>query len=271
MPGQSIHPTAIITGDVQLSDGVTIGPYCVLEGKISIGANTAVLPHTLIKGTTLIGAHCRVGPHATIGYDPQHLKFDGRETYLVIEDHVTVREFASLHRATHEGIEHATRVGSHCLLMACSHVAHDCKLSNHVTMANAVLLGGHVTVGERAVIGGGTVIHQFCRVGRIAMIAGGEAMSKDVLPFSAVFHNRHKGYNAIGCRRAGMDAPTIHAVRRAFHAIHAHHSPAQAARDLLASGAASNPIVKELIDFIQASTRGVQPAGRRSVPGDAME
>src|ERR1700743_3466753 len=103
MPGPSIHPTAILTGDIQLADNVTIGPYCVLEGKITIGANTAVLPHTLIKGSTIIGTNCRLGPHATIGYDPQHHKFDGRETHLIIEDHVVVREFASIHRATHEG------------------------------------------------------------------------------------------------------------------------------------------------------------------------
>jgi UDP-N-acetylglucosamine acyltransferase len=271
MSGQSIHPTAIISGDVQLSDGVTIGPYSVLEGKISIGANTTVLAHTLVKGTTIIGSNCRLGPHATIGYDPQHLKFDGRETYLIIEDNVVVREFASLHRATHEGIEHATRVGSNCLLMAGSHVAHDCKVAHHVILTNTVQLGGHVTVGERAIIGGGTVVHQFCRIGRISMVAGGEAISKDILPFSAFIHRRHKGYNAIGCRRSGMDTATIHAVRAAFHSIHAHHSASQAAKAMRTSGADSNPIVKELVDFIQSSVRGVQPAGRGSLPGDPME
>lgn len=256
-----IHPTASIGSDVRLEAGVTIGPYCVVEGKVHIGARSAVLAHTVIRGTTLIGVDCRLGPHAAIGTDPQHHAYDGRETHLVIGDNVVVREFATLHRATQTGLENATIVGHESLLMVGSHVAHDCRLGAQVTLANAVQLGGHVTVGDRAFIGGGTVIHQFVRIGRLAVVAGGEALAKDVLPFGAVFHGRHKGYNAVGCRRAGLNADTIRVLRATFREIHLHHSPAQAARKLRTAGLSESvQIVRELIDFIEASRRGIQPS-----------
>jgi UDP-N-acetylglucosamine acyltransferase len=254
-----VHPTATIGSDVQLEEGATIGAYCVVEGRVKIGAGTTILPHTIIRGTTLIGDGCRIGPHAAVGTDPQHHTYDGRETYLVIEDNVIIREFATVHRATQTGLEHATRVGRGSLLMVGSHVAHDCRVGEHVTLVNAVQLGGHVTVGDRAIVGGGTVIHQFVRIGRLAIIAGGEALSKDVLPFGAVFHGRHKGYNAIGCRRAGLDTKAIHRLRAAFRAIHSHRSARQAALELKTTYS-SDSDVHELIDFIETSSRGIQPS-----------
>ena len=265
--GPGIHPTATIVGDVCLEEGATIGPYCVIEGKVKIGARSTVLAHSVVRGTTFIGADCRLGPHAAIGTDPQHRRYDGRETYLVIGDNVTVREFATVHRATQSGLENATTVGSGSLLMVGSHVAHDCRLGGRVTLANAVHLGGHVTVGDRAVIGGGTVIHQFVRIGRLAMVAGGEALARDVLPYGAVFHGRHKGYNAVGCRRAGLDAGTIHTLRATFRQIHSHRSAMKAARELQADDLSrSNPVVRELIEFIGASRRGIQPSAASCEP-----
>lgn len=172
-----------------------------------------------------------------------------------------MREFATVHRSTQTGLENATRVGRGSLLMVGSHVAHDCRLGENVTLANAVQLGGHVTVGDRAFIGGGTVIHQFVRIGRLAMIAGGEALAKEVLPFGAVFHGVHKGYNAVGCRRAGLDPKTIHALRGAFRNIHSHRSAAHAAREFRTGDFSELiPEVRELIDFIETSRRGIQPS-----------
>jgi len=262
-----IHRTATIGEDVCLEEGATIGPYCVIEGRVKIGAGSAVLANSMVQGTTFIGAGCRLGPYAVIGTDPQDRHFDGRETFLVIEDQVIVREFATLHRATQSDLENATRVGRGSLLMVGSHVAHDCRVGEHVTLANAVQLGGHVTVGDHAFIGGGTVIHQFVRIGRLAMIAGGEALAKDVMPFGAVFHGRHKGYNAVGCRRAGLDADTTHALRAAFREIHGHQSAIQAARELRSAGlSGSTPHVRELIEFIEATRRGIQPSAASSEP-----
>jgi UDP-N-acetylglucosamine acyltransferase len=262
-----IHPTAIVLGDarLELDEGATVGPYCVLEGRVKIGAGSAILAHSVIQGTTLIGAGCRLGPHAAIGSDPQHHGYDGRDTYLVIEDRVIMREFSTVHRATNPGLENATRIGRGSLLMVGSHVAHDCHLGAHVTLANAVQLGGHVVIGDRAVVGGGTVIHQLVRIGRLAMIAGGEAIAKDVLPFGAVIHRRHKGYNAVGCRRAGLDVGTIQTLRAAFRKIHSHRSAIWAAHQLRATCLAeSNPVVQELIEFIAATRRGIQPSAANS-------
>ena len=256
-----VHPTAIVGDEVILDEGVTIGPYCVIEGRVKIGAGTAVLAHTIVKGTTLIGANCKLGPHAAVGTDPQHRAFDGRETYLVVEDDCIIREFTTVHRSTESGVENATRVGRGSLLMVGSHVAHDCRLGEAVTLANSVHLGGHVMVGDRAFVGGGTVIHQFVRIGRLAIVAGGEALTKDVMPFGAVFHHRHKGYNAIGCRRAGLDAKTIRALRKAFHEIHTHRNAIKAAHEAeVLTLSRAVPQVKELVEFIEASQRGITPS-----------
>jgi NDP-sugar pyrophosphorylase family protein len=121
---RGVHPTAVIGDDVTLDDGVTIGAYCVIEGRVKIGAGTTALHHSTIKGTTFVGSNCKLGPYAAVGTDPQHHRYDGRETYLVVGNDVTVREFATLHRAINTGIENATRVGNGCLLMVGSHVAH---------------------------------------------------------------------------------------------------------------------------------------------------
>ncbi len=260
----AVHRTAVIGPEVTLEVGATVGPYCVIEGRVEIGAGTKILAHSVINGTTFIGANCRIGPNAAVGLDPQHTGYNGQETYLVVEDNVTVREFATLHRATKCGLENATRVGRASFIMVGAHVAHDCRVGENVTLANAVQLAGHVTVGDRAFIGGGTVVHQFCRVGRLAMIGGGEAVSKDVLPFGAVFHGGHKGYNAVGCRRASLAAPALRGIRSAFHEFHSQTSPLKAAVQLQQSGPI--PEVQEIIAFIESSKRGIQKLNDHSEP-----
>jgi|SRR5579859_5538833 len=260
----TVHPTAIVGPDVLLDEGASIGPYCVIEGRVRIGAGTRILSHSILGGITYIGANCRIGPHAVVGIDPQHMAYKGGETYLVVGDNVTVREFATLHRATKPELENATRVGRGCLIMVGAHVAHDCRLGENVTLANAVQLAGHVTVGDRAFIGGGSVVHQFCRVGRLAMIGGGEALSKDVLPFGAVFRGGHKGYNAVGCRRANLPPQTTRAIRAAFHEFHTQTSPLKAAINLRQAG--PTPEVLEVIEFIESSKRGIQKLNDHSEP-----
>ena len=252
-----VHPTAIVGPDVSLEEGATVGPYCVIEGRVRIGAGSTILAHCVMNGTTIIGANCRIGPHAVVGVDPQHTGYTGQETYLVVEDNVTVREFATLHRATKPGLENATRVGAGSLIMVGAHVAHDCSVGENVTLANAVQLAGHVTVGDRAFIGGGTVVHQHCRVGRLAIIGGGEAVSKDVLPFGAVFHGGHKGYNAVGCRRAQIPSATVRGIRAAFQEFHSRTSPLKVAKHLREVDGVI-PEVREVIEFIESSRRGIQ-------------
>ena len=258
-----VHPTAIVQGDLSLGEGAAIGPFCTIEGSVKIGPGTNILANTSICGNTVIGARCTIGPHCVIGAPPQHRGYDGCESFVVIEDDVVIREFATVHRAMTAGVEHATHIARGAMLMVGSHVGHDCRVGECATLANAVQLGGHVSVGDHAFIGGGAVIHQFVRIGRLAIVAGGEALAKDVMPYGAVFHDRHKGYNAVGCRRAGMDPAHVHALRAVFRRIHAAPSAVQAARQLRAQRHDDSvPAVRELLEFIESSARGIQPSSK---------
>jgi UDP-N-acetylglucosamine acyltransferase len=256
-----IHPTAIIDSRAELSDGVRVEAYAVIDGPVTVGPRTVVKSHSVLNGPTRIGADCRIGPGAYVGLDPQHLAFKGGDTWLVLGDGVTVREGASLHRATKPGEENATRVGDRCYLMANSHVAHDCRLGEDVIFANGALVGGHVEVGPRAFVSGGAAVHQFARVGRLAIVSGNEAATRDVPPFAAVRYGGLKGYNAIGCKRAGMSRESIHAVRAAFQCLHTHRTTPDAVRAIRET-VPGLPEVREMLDFIASSKRGIQPSLR---------
>jgi UDP-N-acetylglucosamine acyltransferase len=255
----NIHPTALVDPKVEFAGDVTVGPYSIIRGNVRVGAGTIIDAHSHVSGRTVIGRNCRIGPAAYVGMDPQDLKYKGDETDLVIGDDVIIRECASVHRANKPGTEHATRVGNGCFLMAGSHVGHNSVLENHVVMANAVLLAGHVTVGERAFLGGGFVFHQFCRIGRLAVIAGGEALNQDVPPFAAVRYGRLKGYNAVGCRRSGMSAKAVNQLRAAFRCLSAHRLVSDAVGAIKAE-VESIPEVAELLEFIGGSKRGIVPS-----------
>jgi UDP-N-acetylglucosamine acyltransferase len=257
-----IHPTAIVDPRAQLADDVRIEAYAIVEGAVTLGPGTHVKSHSVLKGHSILGANCQVGPGAYVGMDPQHLKFDGSETSLIIGDNVVMRESVSIHRAFKPGAEHATRIGNGCFFMATSHVGHDCHVGNDVILANGTMLGGHVTVGDRAFIGGGTAIHQFCQVGRLVIMSGNEAISRDVPPFSALKYGGLKGYNAIGCRRAGIRQASIQALRRAFRLLHANRTTPGAVAAIRESADASVPEVIELLSFIAGSKRGLQPSVR---------
>jgi UDP-N-acetylglucosamine acyltransferase len=265
-----IHPTAIIDAKAELADDVTVGAYAIIKGSVRIGSGGVVLEHSHIQGTTVIGKNCRIGPGAYVGMDPQHLKYAGAETRLMIGDDFAIRETATVHRSFYSDPEKATRIGDRCYMMCAAHVAHDCQLGNDVIMANSVLLGGHVTVGDRAFLGGGFAIHQFCRIGRLAMVAGMEAVSQDIPPFSAVRDQSLKGYNAVGCRRAGIAPQSIVAIRAAFRCFRKNRLMSDAINAIRAE-VPLVPEVVEIIDFIAASKRGMVPSivalrSRRSAP-----
>jgi UDP-N-acetylglucosamine acyltransferase len=258
-----IHPTAIIDSRAQLADNVRVDPYVVIEGRVIIGAGSYIQSHSVLRGHTVLGQNCKVGPGAYVGLDPQHLKFDGSETSLIIGDNVVIRESASIHRAFKPGEEHATRVGSNCFFMGTSHVGHDCRLGNDVVLSHGVMLGGHVTVGDRAFIGGGTAIHQFCQVGRLVITTGNEGITRDIPPFAAVKYGGLKGYNAVGCRRAGLPQASIHALRRAYRLMHEAGTTPAAVAAIKAGGDADVPEIAELLNFIAGSKRGIQPSVHR--------
>jgi UDP-N-acetylglucosamine acyltransferase len=255
----TIHPTAIVDSKAELADDVTIGAYTIIKGHVRIGAGTKVQEHSHIHGHTVIGRNCRIGPTALVGLDPQDLKYKGVDTRLVIGDEVIIRETATIHRSASPDAEHCTRLGDRCFIMGAAHVAHDCSLDKNVIIANAVLLGGHITIGERAFLGGGFTLHQFCRVGRLAVIAGNEAISQDVPPFAAVRDRSLKGYNAVGCRRAGLSQEAVVAIRAAYRCMRVHRQMSavvQAIRD----SAPVTPEVQEILEFIASSKRGIVPS-----------
>jgi UDP-N-acetylglucosamine acyltransferase len=183
-----------------------------------------------------------------------------------VGDDVIIRETATLHRAASAGAERATRIGDHCFLMGGVHIGHDSVLGQSIIMANNVLVGGHCRVGDQAFIGGGAALHQFVRVGRLAIIGGNEAVTQEVLPFAAIRDRGMRGYNAIGCRRAGMDRQAISAIRAVFRSLHSHRLKERAIEEIRLT-VPDLPEVRELLDFIATAKRGIVPSmgGRRHV------
>jgi UDP-N-acetylglucosamine acyltransferase len=255
----NVHPTAIVDSRAQLADSAEIGAYSIIKGKVTIGPGTVILEHSHVHGPTMIGARCRIGPAAFVGLEPQHLRFtpdENNPTYLVIGDDVVIREGASVHRATHPGVEHATRLGDRVFAMGAVHIAHDCIIDHDAILANGALLGGHCHIGARAFLGGGCTLHQFTLIGRLAMIGGNEAVAKDVPPFGAVWERRLKGYNAVGCRRSGLTRGAIASIRSAYQLLHANRST-NAAVAAIRREVEQTPEVAEILAFIAASKRGI--------------
>jgi UDP-N-acetylglucosamine acyltransferase len=259
-----IHPTAIIDPQVQLADGVSVGAYSIIKGPVSIGAGSIIREHCVVEGATVVGRNCKIGPAAYVGMDPQHLRFipdTSDPTYLVIGDNVTIRESARIHRSTKPGIEHATRLGENCFIMGAAHVGHDCVIEADVILADGVLLGGHCRIGQRTFMGGGCTIHQFVRIGRLCIIGGNEALTQDVPPFGAMRFGRLKGYNAIGCRRAGIDRQTLASIRGVYHRLRNIRTTSAALASIRAE-LPDSPEIQEIVQFIESSKRGTLSSHR---------
>jgi UDP-N-acetylglucosamine acyltransferase len=238
-----IHPTAIV------EDGAVVGP------------GTEIRAYAVVKRFTRLGADNVVHEGAVLGGEPQDLGFTGAESALVIGDRNTIREGVSIHRASTPG--GATTIGSDCLLMSYAHVAHDNRLADRVILANNVVLAGHVDVGERAFLSGGAGVHQFCRVGRLAMLGGLAKVTQDCLPFVITDGNpaRARALNLVGLRRAGVPATSVQALKRAYRLLLRSALPLQAALAQMAELA--DPLVDELITFAGSSRRGFHHASPR--------
>src|SRR5579859_4387101 len=178
----AIHPTAIIDPGARVPSSCRIGPYCVIGPEVELGEDCELMSHVVLGGPTKMGAHNRIFPYASVGLEPQDLKFKGEKTRLEIGDHNTLREFVTIHRGTPGG-GGVTRIGSHTLIMAYVHIAHDCQIGSHVIMANAATLAGHVIVEDYATVGALCPVHQFCRIGKYSYIGGGTTITQDVLPY----------------------------------------------------------------------------------------
>lgn len=253
-----IHPTAVVAPDVELAGGVEIGPYAVVGPDVHIGENTVIGSHVVIEGHTDIGARCRVFQFASIGVQPQDLKFRGEPTRVVIGNDNTIREFVTIHRATVSDIG-VTIMGDHNLIMAYSHIAHNCKLGNHVIMVNAANLAGHIHVEDYAIIGGLTGVHQFTRIGAHCIIGGASAISKDVAPYLLVSGNRAKphGLNLIGLKRRGFKEGTIRALKDAYRLIFRSSLLLRTAIEKVRNEVEDCPEVRHFVEFIEQSKRGI--------------
>jgi UDP-N-acetylglucosamine acyltransferase len=215
----AIHPAAFVDEGARLGAGVTVGPGAVIGPNVRIGDGTSIASHALVTGWTKIGRDCRIHHCAAIGSPPQDLKYSGETSYLEVGDRTEVREFVTANLATEPGA--TTRIGSDCLLMAYSHVAHNCQIGDHVILANSVQMAGYVTIEDWAIVGGGTVIHQFVRIGRHAMVGGGSRIPQDVAPYVKLAGNppRLAGVNSVGLERRGFSSETCAALDRAYRLL----------------------------------------------------
>jgi UDP-N-acetylglucosamine acyltransferase len=215
----AIHPTAIIDPKAEIDPTSDIGPYVIIDGPVRIGAGTRVYWHATICGRTEIGSNCRIHPYAIIGHVPQDRAYADEDSGCHIGDETIVREYASVHRGTGEGM--TTVIGKRCFLMASVHVGHNCEIGDDVTMANATLLAGHVSIGNRTFLSGMAGVHQFVRIGELAMIGGQAMIRMDVPPFfTAVRFGECSGINAVGLKRAGFSAEERKELHEAYRLLY---------------------------------------------------
>lgn len=253
-----IHPTAILAPDVQLGDGVEIGPYSIIGSDVVIGKNTVIGPHVVIDDYTRIGEGCRIFQFCSIGALPQDLKFGGEKTRVVIGNFNTIREFVTIHRSTLADIG-VTILGDHNLIMAYCHIAHNCKLGNHVIMSNVATLAGHVHVEDYAIISGLTGVHQFSTIGAHAFIGGASGVAKDIPPYTLANGNHTKlfGLNLIGLQRRGFSEETIKALKDAYRIVFRSDMLLGAALEKVQNEVEDFPEVHYFINFIKESKRGI--------------
>lgn len=262
MSDTRIHPTAVIDPSAKIDPSTYIGPYTVIGPNVTLGKENRIGPFCLIENTVM-GDGNEVIAHASIGVKPQDLSYDdAMQSMVVIGNHNKIRECVTIHRSTR--VDTPTRIADACLLMANSHVAHDCQLGSHIILANCTGIAGHVHIADRVITSGMVGVHQFVRLGRLAMLSGGTMAPQDVPPFCTAQGERARlvGLNIVGMRRAGMKRDEIMAVKHAFKVLfRSKMLLAEAIKQL----EAENPIpaVREMLDFCKATQRGITAAKRK--------
>ncbi len=252
-----IHPTAIVSEKARIAENVRIGAYAIVEDDVEIGSGTEVMYHAVLMSGTRVGTESIIYPGAVLGAAPQDLKYHGQKTYAVVGDRTTIRECATINKASHS---EAVIVGNDCLIMAYTHVAHDCIVGNNVVIANSVQLGGHVHIGDWAILGGVSKVHQFCRVGKHAMVAADAMITKDVPPF--VLTGRDpvcvEGINKIGLSRRGFSQDTVAALDDfVTTAFFSGLNMSDGIAAYMKVHTEIKPEVQDFISFIRESKRGV--------------
>jgi UDP-N-acetylglucosamine acyltransferase len=253
-----IHPTAVVSPNAEVGSDCKIGPYCVIGEDVTLGEDCRLHSHVVIEGPTRIGPGNRFFPFSSIGQVTQDLKYKGEPTYLEIGGQNTFREYVTINRGT--GIDEKTVVGNHNTILAYSHIAHNCVVGNHVIMSNGATLAGHVTVEDRAVIGGLAAIHQFCRIGRLAIVGGCSKVVQDVPPFMLADGNpaEVRTINKVGLERNGIGEEIQESLKKAYKYLY--RTSTYNIQDALAKilhDAGQSEEIKHLVQFVVQSERGI--------------
>lgn len=255
----SIHPTAIVAPGAVVPDSCAVGPWCTIGPHVVLGEECELVSHVVLDGHLTAGARNRFFPFACVGVSPQDLKYRGEPTAVALGDDNVIREYVTISRGTRGG-GGTTRIGSHCLIMAYSHIGHDSVVGNHCILANAATLAGHVTVEDFATVGAMSPVHQFCRIGRYAFVGGGSIITQDVLPFSltsAVRDVHAYSINKVGLERRGFDTSRLRAIHHAYRVLLASKKNIAQAVEILRAEGIDSPDVRYLVEFIEKSERGI--------------
>ncbi|HXX56456.1 MAG TPA: acyl-ACP--UDP-N-acetylglucosamine O-acyltransferase [Thermodesulfovibrionales bacterium] len=255
---KAIHATAIVDREATIDKDVSIGPFCIIKGKVTVKRGTKLSSHVVIEGKTEIGEDCTIYPFTSIGLPPQDLKYRNEETGLVIGNGNIIRECTTIHRASVSG-DRLTVIGDHNFLMAYVHIAHDCKIGSHVTMANAATLAGHVTIDDYAVVGGLVAVHQFTRIGAYAMVGGFSGIGQDIPPYTIASGARAKlfGLNTVGLKRQGFSDASINALKKAYKILFREKRTLKDAIKKIKAELPSTEEIRIFIEFIEKNKRGI--------------
>ena len=253
-----IHPQAVVHPGAKLEEGVKIGAFSVVGENVRIGRDTVIDSHVVVEGWTEIGAKGHIFPFVSIGAAPQAVRYHDEPTRLIIGDGNVIREFVTINRGTVEG-GGITKLGNANLIMAYSHIAHDCQIGNRIVLANSSTLGGHILVEDYAIVGGVVAIHQFVRVGCYAIIGGASAAPQDIPPYMTASGNRAKlyGLNLVGLKRHGFPETTIASLKQAYRILFRSHLPLRKAIEKVEQEVPEIPEIRHLLDFIKNSKRGI--------------
>ena len=254
---EGISPTALIDPSARIGEGVYVGPYAIIEKNVLINNGTWIDAHAHIKPFTTIGKNCKIFHGAVLGEIPQDLKFEGEKSELIIGESTTIREFCTLNRGTKDTGK--SEIGSHCLLMAYVHVAHDCVIGNYSILANGVQLGGHVEIGKHVTIGGVTPVHQFCKIGDYSFIGGGLRIVQDVPPYILAMGEplKFSGLNAVGLQRKNFPPEVRKQIKQAYRYIYQSDLNRSQAVSQIKKTFNDVPEIDSIIDFIENSDRGL--------------
>ncbi|MGE5558767.1 MAG: acyl-ACP--UDP-N-acetylglucosamine O-acyltransferase [Bacillota bacterium] len=258
IPLRDIHPTAVVHPNAKLGREVVIGPYSIINENVEIDDFTVVDSHVVIDGWTTIGKYCHIYHGASIGCEPQDLKFKGEKSYVFIGDYNMIREFVTISRGT-EGGGGETRIGNDNLFMAYSHVAHDCQIGNHIVIANSVALAGHVVVEDRAIVGGLSGVHQFTKIGKMVMVGGCTKVVKDVPPYIIVDGNPAKvaGINIVGLRRNEVLPEVREEIKKAYRILYRSGLNMAQAIEQMDQELTGSPEIEHFIRFLRNAERGI--------------